>query len=105
MPGEDAAVERGVELVLHKLRSLGGGRGRNLLEEGRSVLLHLIAKRHLLWAMTLVGDGHHRAPFATDRSACQWHALENHEVVTTDRFEPSGASQCSLDRRPTVAYL
>ena len=40
--GQDAAFEKGVELVPHKLRqvSAGAGCGLSLLEKGGGVLLH-----------------------------------------------------------------
>ena len=38
--GQDAAVEKGVELVPHKLRQVGASCGLSLLEEGGGVLLH-----------------------------------------------------------------
>ena len=38
--GQDAAFEKGVELVPHKLRQVGASRGLSLLEEGGGVLLH-----------------------------------------------------------------
>ena len=38
--GQDAALQEGVELVLHKLRQIGAGGRLGLLEEGRGVQLH-----------------------------------------------------------------
>ncbi len=49
--GQDAALEDGVELVLHGLRQVGAGRGFGLGEEGRGVLLHQAVQRGLLGAV------------------------------------------------------
>ena len=38
--GQDAAVEKSVELLPHKLRQVGASCGLSLLEEGRGTLLH-----------------------------------------------------------------
>ena len=37
--GQDAALQKGVELVLHELRQIGSGGGFDLGEEGPGVLL------------------------------------------------------------------
>ena len=51
--GQDAALEEGVELVLHELRQLGSGAGFGLGDEGRGVLLHQTVQRGLLGAMNV----------------------------------------------------
>ena len=43
--GQDAALEEGVELVLHELRQVGSGSGFCLGEEGGGVLLHQAVQR------------------------------------------------------------
>ena len=60
---EDAALQEGVELVLHKLRQLGAGCGLGLLEESRGVLLHQAVQRGLFGAVALA------VPLLTRRSA------------------------------------
>ena len=45
--GQDAALQEGVELVLHKLRQVGAGCGLGLLEESRGVLPHQAVQRGL----------------------------------------------------------
>ena len=54
--GQDAALQEGVELVLHKLRQVGAGCGLGLLEESRGVLLHQAVQRGLFGALALVVD-------------------------------------------------
>ena len=54
--GQDAAFEKGVELVLHELRQIGASGELGLLEEGGGVLLHQAVQRSLLGAVTLVVD-------------------------------------------------
>ena len=51
---QDAALQEGVELVLHELRQVGTGSVFGLGEEGRSVLLHQAVQRGLLRAVALV---------------------------------------------------
>ena len=51
---QDAALQEGVELVLHELRRVGTGSVFGLGEEGRSVLLHQAVQRNLLRAVALV---------------------------------------------------
>ena len=53
---QDAALQEGVELVLHQLRQAGTGSVFGLGEEGRSVLLHQAVQRGLLRAVALVVD-------------------------------------------------
>ena len=43
--GQDAAIEKGVKLVLDELRQVGAGSVFGLGEEGRSVLLHRAVPR------------------------------------------------------------
>jgi hypothetical protein len=52
--GQDAALQEGVELVLHELRQVDAGSFFGLGEEGRSVLLHEAVQRGLLRAVALV---------------------------------------------------
>ncbi len=54
--GQDAALQEGVELVLHELRQAGPGGGFGLGEEGRGVLLDKAVQRGLLGAVTFVVD-------------------------------------------------
>ena len=54
--GQDAALQEGIELVLHKLRQAGAGCGLSLLEEGGGVLLHEPVQHGLLRAVALVVD-------------------------------------------------
>ena len=53
---QDAALQEGVELVLHKLRQVGAGCGLGLLEESRGLLLHQAVQRGLFGAVALVVD-------------------------------------------------
>lgn len=53
--GQDAARQESVELILHKLRSVGAGCGLSLIKEG-SGLLHQAVQRGLLGSVApLVG--------------------------------------------------
>jgi len=54
--GQDAALQKGVELGLDELRQVGASRGLSLLEEGRGVLLHQAVQRGLFGAVALVVD-------------------------------------------------
>jgi len=54
--GQDAALQEGVELVLHELRQVGAGGRLCLGEEGRGVLLHQAVQRGLFRAVALVVD-------------------------------------------------
>jgi len=54
--GQDAAFEKGVELVLDELRQVCAGCSLSLLEEGGGVLLHQAVQRSLLRAVALVMD-------------------------------------------------
>ena len=54
--GQDAALQEGVELVLHKLRLVGAGCGLVLLEESRGVLPHQAVQRGLFGVVALVVD-------------------------------------------------
>ena len=47
---QDAAFEKGVELVPHKLRQVGANCRLSLLEEGGGLLLHQAVQRGLLRA-------------------------------------------------------
>ena len=51
---QDAALKKGLELVLQELRQAGARAGVDLGEEGRGVLLHQAVKRGLLGAVALV---------------------------------------------------
>ena len=53
---QEAAFQKGVELVLHKPWWVGSGGGFSLGEEGCGVLLHQTVQRGLLGAVTLVVD-------------------------------------------------
>ena len=53
---QDAALQKGVELVLHELRQVGSGGGFDLGEESRGVLLHQAVQRGLVGAVALVVD-------------------------------------------------
>ena len=67
--GQDAAFEKGVELVPHELRQVGSGGRLYFGEEGRGVLLHPGVQRCLLGALTLVvnrGAIRHPAGLPTD---------------------------------------
>ena len=55
--GQDAALQKSVELVLDELRQVGPGGGFGLGEEGRGVLLHQAVQRGLLGAVALVVNG------------------------------------------------
>ena len=59
---EDAAFEKGVELVLDELRQIGAGGGCGLGDEGRGVLLHQAVQGGLLGAVARSGPGRDRAP-------------------------------------------
>ena len=50
---QDAALKKGLELVLQELRQAGARAGVDLGEEGRGVLLHQAVKRGLLGAVAL----------------------------------------------------
>ena len=54
--GQDAAIEKGVKLVLDELRQVGAGSVFGLGEEGRSVLLHRAVPRGPLRAVALEVD-------------------------------------------------
>lgn len=54
--GQDAALEKRVELVLDELRQVGACSIFGLRDEGRSVLLHQAVQRGLLRAVALVMD-------------------------------------------------
>jgi len=54
--GEDAALEKGIELVTHKLRQVGASRVLSLPEESGGVLLHQAVQRGLLRSVALVVD-------------------------------------------------
>jgi hypothetical protein len=54
--GQDAAFEKGVELVIDELRQVGPGGGFGLGEEGRGVLLPQAVQRGLPRALALVVD-------------------------------------------------
>ena len=54
--GQDAALEEGVEFVLHELRQVGTCGGFGLGDEGPGVLLHQAVQRGLLRAVALVVD-------------------------------------------------
>ena len=69
---QDAALQEGVELVLHELRWVGTGRLFGLGEEGRSVLLHQAVQRGLLRAVALVVNrGAIRRPLGPPASGLQ----------------------------------
>ena len=53
---QDAALEKGVELILDELRQAGAGGGVDLGEEGLGVLLHQAVQRGLLGAVALIVD-------------------------------------------------
>ena len=54
--GQDAAFEKGFELVLGELRQFGASGGLSLLEEGGGVLLHQAVQRGLFGAVALAVD-------------------------------------------------
>jgi len=54
--GQDAAFEKGVELVFDELRQVGAGRVFGLGEEGRGVLPYQAVQRGLLRAVAFVVD-------------------------------------------------
>ena len=54
--GQDAAFEKGVELVFDELRQVGPGGHLCLGDEGGGVLLHQAVQRGLLQASALVVD-------------------------------------------------
>jgi hypothetical protein len=54
--GQDAAFQKGVELVFDELRQVRAGCRLGLLEEGGCVLLHQAVQHGLLGAVTLVVD-------------------------------------------------
>ena len=54
--GQDAAREKGVELVLDELRQVGAGCGFSQLKEGRDVLLRKAVQRGLLRTVALAAD-------------------------------------------------
>jgi hypothetical protein len=54
--GQDAAFEKGVELVLDEPRQLGAGAGFGVGDEAGRALLHQAVQRGLLRSMALVMD-------------------------------------------------
>jgi hypothetical protein len=53
---EDAALEEGIELVLHELRQFTAGAGLGVGDEAGRVLLHQAVQRGLLRSVALVVD-------------------------------------------------
>ena len=54
--GKDAAIEEGMELVLHELRQVGSGDNFGLRKERGGVLLHQALQLGLLRAVALIVD-------------------------------------------------
>ena len=78
---QDAAFEKGVELVLHELRQVGADSVFGLLEESGDVLLHQTVQRGLLGAVALASEqGCHPAPTG---GAAPWLARKAPEVART----------------------
>jgi hypothetical protein len=55
--GEEAALEKGIELVLDEPRQFGAGAGLGVRDEAGCVLLHQALQRGLLRSVALVVDG------------------------------------------------
>ena len=95
----DAALQEGVELVLHELRQVSAGDGFG--EEGRGVLLHQAVQRGLLGAVALVVDrGTIGRPLGCRPMACTKSSrggeLVRSQVGRHVSIAPTAAYRCAL---------